>query len=292
MMLADAHCHLQDPRIQTVLPELLAQARAVEVQGWIVNATREADWPAVSLLADSITGVRAAFGLHPWWQSERTPGWRERLVEILMKHPNASVGETGLDLWMPSANLKDQKAVLHEHLEVSRMMGRPVSIHCLRAWPDLLAMMKCEAPIPKGFLLHSYAGPAAMIDEWTELGAFFSFSPAFLSPKKAEVRDMFRNRIPLHRILVETDAPDMAPPSSLRSFEFPHDAIDAQSSPPPLKRLNHPANLLLCVESIAADRGLSGHSAAETLMKNFKSLFAEDEKTTSQTLQLPLDGGV
>jgi TatD DNase family protein len=292
MMLADAHCHLQDPRIHAALPGLLDQARALGVGGWIVNATRETDWPSVSALADSIPGVRAAFGLHPWWQRQRTTRWRERLLEILIKHPDASVGETGLDLWMPSADLEDQKAVLRDHLEVCRIMGRPVSIHCLRAWPDLLAMMKSEASIPRGFLLHSYAGPAAMIDEWAELGAFFSFSPAFLSPKKAAVREMFHSRIPLNRILVETDAPDMAPPMSLSRFEIPHQALDAQSSAPTLKRLNHPANLLLCVETIAADRGMSEQAATETLMANFRTLFGEAEKTTRETLQPPQDHGV
>jgi TatD DNase family protein len=292
MMLADAHCHLQDPRIHAALPSLLDQARAQGVHSWIVNSTRETDWAAVSALADTIPGVRAAFGLHPWWQRERTPRWRERLMEILIKHPDASVGETGLDLWMTSADLEDQKAVLREHLEVGRIMGRPVSIHCLRAWSDLLAMMKNEDSIPKGFLLHSYAGPAAMVDEWAELGAFFSFSPAFLSPKEANVREMFRSQIPLNRILVETDAPDMAPPMNLSRFEIPQHKFDAHGTVPPLKRLNHPANLILCVETIAADRGMTGQAAAKTLMANFRTLFGEDEKTMRETLQPQQDHGV
>lgn len=292
MMLADAHCHLQDPRIHAALPGLLDQARALGVSGWIVNATREADWPAVSELADSLTGVRAAFGLHPWWQKERTPGWRERLVEILIKHPDASVGETGLDLWMPSPDIEDQKSVLRDHLEISRIMGRPISLHCLRAWSDLLMVMKSEAPMPRGFLLHGYAGPAAMIDDWVQLGAFFSFSPSFLSRKKAAVREMFRTRIPLKRILVETDAPDMAPPKNLERFEIPLHSPATQHSPFPLKRLNHPANLILCVERIAFDRGMSQQEAAEILIANFLTLFAEDKKTRRGTLQLPLDDGV
>jgi TatD DNase family protein len=171
-------------------------------------------------------------------------------------------------------------------------MGRPVSIHCLRAWSDLLAMMKNEDSIPKGFLLHSYAGPAAMVDEWAELGAFFSFSPAFLSPKEANVREMFRSQIPLNRILVETDAPDMAPPMNLSRFEIPQHKFDAHGTVPPLKRLNHPANLILCVETIAADRGMTGQAAAKTLMANFRTLFGEDEKTMRETLQPQQDHGV
>ena len=292
MMLADAHCHLQDPRIRAALPSLLDQARAQGVRSWIVNATRETDWPEVSVLANSIPGVRAAFGLHPWWQTERTHGWRERLVEILIKHPDASVGETGLDLWMPSADIEDQKAVLRDHLEVCRIVGRPVSIHCLKAWSDLLAVMKSEAPIPRGFLLHSYAGPAVMIDEWVELGAFFSFSPYFLSPKKATVREMFRSRIPLKRILVETDAPDMAPPLNLSRFEITEHRSDSHGAAPPLKRLNHPANLILCVEAIAADRGMTDQAAGKTLMANFRTLFGAAKKTTRETLQPPPDHGV
>ena len=287
MKLADAHCHLQDPRIGAALPELLAQTRAFGVTQWIVNATREADWPAVSALAESVPGVRAAFGLHPWWLQERTPGWQKRLVEILRTRPNASIGETGLDLWMPSADLEDQKEVLRDHLGIARMLERPVSIHCLRAWPQLLELMKETAPAARGFLLHSYSGPAEMIGAWTDLGAFFSFSPAFLNPKKAGIQEMFRNQIPLNRILIETDAPDMAPPANLARAEIPQHPPHAADGGLPIKHLNHPGNLILCAEAISAFRNIPQPEVAQILMQNFHTLFGEIKKSTPETFKLP-----
>ena len=273
MELADAHCHLQDPRLCKVLPELLAQSSAVGIGQWIVNATREADWPAVAALSKSDPRLRPAFGLHPWWQRERTPIWRDNLIAMLDSDPKASIGETGLDLWIHDADLKDQVAVLRVHLDVSKLLGRPVTLHCIRAWSRLMEVMREESPNPRGFLLHSYAGPSEMVRLWTELGAFFSFSPAFLDPKKSHVRRMFQSDIPLDRILIETDAPDMAPPKNVSRYECPDSVEAAEPVQSSFKRLNHPANLILCLETIAADRGIPKEETAGVLIDNFHKLF-------------------
>ena len=278
MELADAHCHLQDPRVRNTLPQLLAQSKALGIGQWVVNATSEADWPEVAALAKSYPGIRAAFGLHPWWQKHRTPLWHENLVAMLASHPDASIGETGLDLWMRDADIKDQVAVLRAHLDLAKLLGRPVTIHCLRAWPHLLDVMRNQAPTPGSFLLHSYAGPAEMINQWTELGAFFSFSPAFLSPNKTHIRRMFQNEIPLNRLLIETDAPDMAAPKHLSRYEVSAVAETIEPLAQSMKRLNHPANLILCLEAIAADRSIPQEEAAELCMDNFYNLFGHTEK--------------
>lgn len=285
MELADAHCHLQDPRLSGVLPELLAQSKALGVRQWVVNATREADWPAVASLSKSTTGLRAAFGLHPWWQKHRTPVWRETLISMLTSHPDASIGETGLDLWMQDADIKDQVTVLRAHLDIARLLERPITIHCLKAWQHLLDVMQNETPAPGRFLLHSYAGPSEMIKPWTKLGAFFSFSPAFLDPKKAKIRRMFQSEIPLNRILIETDAPDMAAPKELSRYEVPPVAEAIDPSGHSSKRLNHPANLILCIEAIASDRGIPKEEAAELFMDSFYKLFGDQQKAPTKSSQ-------
>ena len=263
MNLTDAHCHLQDPRLGEHLERALKLCRRAGIHRWIINGTRESDWPAVAGLTDRIRGAEAAFGLHPWWQAERSADWLLNLETALLARPTAGIGETGLDRWMPSHNLADQLEVLHAHLELSRRLSRPLTLHCLKAWSELAGAVRDSPPSDRGFLLHSYAGPAEMVPGWVRAGAFFSFPPAFIHPRKARVRRMFRE-IPLERLLVETDSPDMAPPAAMALLP-----LAAPADPP----LNHPLNLRLCLDALAADRGLSPEALSTILEQNVERFF-------------------
>jgi TatD DNase family protein len=263
MTLSDAHCHLQDPRLSQTLPDTLRECRSLGITRWMVNATREADWPAVTALAASEPGVNASYGLHPWWQQERSPHWASHLETLLREHPRAALGETGLDRWMQNPNLADQLLVLEAHLELSRTLKRPITLHCLKAWPELAACLKRSPPSQRGFLLHSYSGPESQIPDWVRAGAFFSLSPGFLHPRKAAQRAAFR-KVPLERLLLETDAPDMPPPEAIAVRRFGSEA---------LHHLNHPANLTLCLQAMAADREISVERLALQLEENASIVF-------------------
>lgn len=263
MTLFDAHCHLQDPRLDAHRLELLKTCRRSGIQGWMLNSTRESDWASVAALAQAIPGVCASFGLHPWWQKERTQDWPGRLEAILRAQPEAGIGETGLDRWMPAPDLVDQSAVLEIHLELARQLQRPISLHCLKAWPELKSVFCRQPLLPQGFLLHSYAAPPEMTDFWVKAGAYFSFSPAFLHPRKRAQRAAFV-AVPLDRLLLETDAPDMAPPVELE--------LQPLHSPTG-ERLNHPVNLRLCLSALARDRELSEPDLATILRDNSRCLF-------------------
>lgn len=279
-MWTDSHCHLQDARLDTVRMELLTACRERGINRWVVNATREKDWSRVEGLCADTNGALPAFGLHPWWMPERASGWEDRLRGLLLKIPHASLGETGLDLWMPDPDLEDQKQVLQIHLQLARELSRPVTLHCLRAWPHLLDVVQCSPPLPAGFLLHSYAGPAGQIPEWVRLGARFSFPPAFLAPKRAAVRELFARHIPLSRILVETDCPDMAPPLELSIARVPSYAASEGATGP--QHLNHPLNLLLCITWLCKARGLSEKTLQSILEENFEKLFVPAHARGSQ----------
>jgi TatD DNase family protein len=283
-MWSDSHCHLHDERLREALPALLAACRHRGIQRWIVNATREEDWHAVEKLWHATPGVLPAFGLHPWWIHQRKSGWENRLRLLLTRYPGASLGETGLDLWMQNPDLEDQKNVLLAHMELAREWNRPLSIHCLKAWPPLLALFQKNAPLPRGFLLHSYAGPAAQIPEWTALGAYFSFSPAFLASRRAETQRLFTKHIPLSRLLIETDSPDMAPPAELCLARVPPPLSAAATPPTDTSRtspessgspraLNHPLNLLLCGEFLAREHNLPLKTIQTLLNENFQRLW-------------------
>ena len=263
MRLFDAHCHLQDPRLEPGRTELLAACRRSGIEGWMINSTRQADWEPVAALAAAVPGACASFGLHPWWQKERSPDWASQLEEILKRHPQAGIGETGLDRWMQNPDLADQTAVLATHFELARQLQRPVSLHCLKAWPELRGVFRRQGRLPHGFLLHSYAAPPEMTDFWIAQGAYFSFSPAFLHPRKTAQRAAFA-AVPLDRLLLETDAPDMAPPPELEILPL---------HSPNGERLNHPGNLRLCLEAMANDRQLSEETVARAVQDNFERLF-------------------
>lgn len=277
MTLTDVHCHLQDPRLGDPLglERLLAPCRAAGIQRWMVNATRESDWNAATQIGELIPGCALSFGLHPWWQKERSAHWLEALEEILLAHPLAAIGETGLDRWIEGHDLADQLRVLKAHLQLSRELNRPITLHCLKAWPELLRAVRECPPAARGFLLHSYAAPPEMLAHWIAAGAYFSFSPAFLHPRKEAVRRMFA-QVPLERLLLETDAPDMAPPPELALLQLPSLSESAQAvsdrHAPAL--LNHPLNLRLCLSALAVDRALSEEALAAALEANANRLFS------------------
>ena len=142
----------------------------------------------------------------------------------------------------------------------------PLSIHCLRAWGPLLECLR-ENPRPaRGILLHGYGGSRELVNELVPLGAHFSFCGYFLAERKESVRDAFRV-VPIDRLLIETDAPDMLPPSEHRLH--------------PLRQengaeLNHPANLEGIASALADVLGTKSEELTAQLERNFQRFFLEN----------------
>jgi TatD DNase family protein len=131
-----------------------------------------------------------------------------------------------------------QTEVLRAQWALAVERERAVTVHCLKAWGALWDFVREGPPAPRGFLLHSYGGPGEMIGGFVKHGAYFSFSGYFLQERKAAQRGVFRE-IPLDRLLVETDAPDMLPPAApgVRLLEN--------------GTLNSPVNLEFCYRGFA-----------------------------------------
>lgn len=253
----DSHNHLQDPRLGEPAP-VIAAMRAAGVGRCVVNATCEADWPAVEALALSYPDfITPAFGIHPWKAHTAADGWRERLALLLEKHPHSTVGECGLDRWVSSPLLDIQLPVFVDQLRLAREIRRPVTIHCLKAWGPLFeALLECPPP---RFLMHSFGGSIETARQLLPLGAYFSFSGHFLHPRKAAALDVFR-QLPRDRILLETDAPDMLPPEETVSHPLP-------------EMLNHPANLSAIGRALAAALGMDAAELAALTRANAEVLF-------------------
>lgn len=261
--LYDAHNHLQDARLDPWRNEIIAMMPQTGLKEMIVNGSCEEDWSCVATLGRDHPWIRPAFGLHPWYVKERSSVWLPALRQYLLAHPKAVVGEIGLDRWIRDPDIESQLECFRSQLALAVELDRPATIHCLRAF-GLLEQILLSTPLPpRGFLLHSYGGPAGMIPRFVELGARFSLSPYFGHPRKAAQLEVFKS-VPLDRLLVETDAPDMWPPDEL--------------NPNPLKTedgstLNHPANLRVSYELLSRLLNLPTKELQDLIAVNYAALF-------------------
>ena len=254
----DAHNHLQDARLGDPAP-IISAMRKSGLTRCIVNGTREDDWQTVENLhlADP-DFILPAFGIHPWHAHTATDGWQDRLRELLEKHPRASIGECGLDRWIDSPDIGIQEPVFLEQLRIAREFNRAATIHCLKAWGPLFDAFDKQQP-PERFLMHSFNGSIEIAQRLLPPGAYFSFSGYFLQARKSSVIEVFR-RLPGDRILVETDAPDMTPPTDFITHPLPD-------------RHNHPANLRSIGNALAKALGRSPEDLAKLTADNARRLF-------------------
>jgi len=267
MSFCDAHNHLQDERFARRQAEIVATARAAGVTQMVVNGSCEEDWPQIATLAREFPGlVVPSFGYHPWYVAERTPRWRDTLVDWLDCTPGAVVGEIGLDRWKPGLAYEGQEEVFVAQLRLAAERNLAASLHCLQAWGRLHDLLR-EQPRPaRGFLIHSYGGPAEMVAPLAKLGARFSFPGYFMHERKARQRETFR-AVPLERLLIETDAPDQLLPDMANR----HPLTDTLTGKP----LNHPANLPAVYQFMAELRGVPLAELTAQVQENFRQLFPQ-----------------
>lgn len=189
----DAHCHLQDlppDRAEAAL----ARARAAGVVRLACCATSEADWEAVLGLARTHGEVVPFLGLHPWKVREANPGWAGRL-EASLANSRAGLGECGLDFARRPVEREPQIHALRLQLNLANRLGRPVALHCVRAWGALLAALDAEGVPPAGALVHAFSGSSETARELQARGLFISFAAP--RPELAGIRD--------DRLLLESD---------------------------------------------------------------------------------------
>jgi len=273
--LYDAHNHLQDERFGGCQPDLLQVCRSLGLGRMVVNGSCESDWPDVARLARQHPEVLPSFGCHPWYVSERSPGWESRLESFLDETP-AAIGEIGLDRWKRGLDYAGQEEVFAAQMRIAARRNLPVSIHCLQAWGPLLDQLRRGPRPARGFLLHSYGGPVELVPPLVSLGGYFSFPGYFLHHRKERQRETFK-KIPLDRLLVETDAPDQSPPDpSALAGDGASALADAFYPLPPDphgRPRNHPANLRLVYLGLARIRDIPFAELAALVERNFFRLF-------------------
>ena len=253
--LCDAHCHLQDERLAADLDGVLARARAAGVVGMVCCGSMESDWPRVAELAGQHADIIPAFGLHPWRLRDRTGPWLPQLERLLAEHPGAGIGEIGLDHAITDRNDAEQEEVFLAQLQLARRIGRPVWIHSRRAWGRLPELLRGFGRHEPGLVLHSYSGPAELMEELAELNAYFSFSGTITRSNNRRGREAAA-RAPADRLLIETDAPDLPP------------VIRAPDGAAHVPELSEPAHLVHVATALAEIRGWSREEAARVTRAN------------------------
>jgi len=203
-------------------------------------------------LADSEERIYATVGVHPHCAKDVEPHWLPRLKELAAHPKVVGVGETGLDYHYVHSPKESQRRVFGEILNIARELNKPVVIHDREAHEDLLEILRVDGRGIQG-VVHCFSGDYEMARSCLDLGLYLSFTGVITFPKAERERDVIQ-RIPLEKILVETDAPYLAPV-------------------PKRGRRNEPSFVLFTAKEISRIRNQGLEEIAWTTSKNAKHLF-------------------
>lgn len=210
-MLIDSHCHLDFPDFADQLADVVGRARERGVRRIITICTRVEKFDQVLAVTEQFEDVFCSVGTHPHNADEELHITAERLVE-LSAHPKVvAIGEAGLDYHYDKSARDAQKQSFLAHISAARATGLPLVIHARSADADMIDILVSETE--KGSfpaVLHCFSSGAELAKVGVELGLYVSFSGIATFRNAQDIRDIAKN-VPLDRILVETDAPYLAP---------------------------------------------------------------------------------
>jgi len=252
--LVDSHAHLDDRAFDADRAEALERARQAGVS--LLLAIGSGDGPpdleAALRLAEAIPWVYATVGVHPHEASKGDRAALQKLAALCRRPQVLAVGEIGLDYHYDHSPREAQREVFAAQLEIAAQAGKPVVIHTREAWPDTMALLR-ERP-PRAGIMHCFTGDYEQAREALDLGFHISFAGILTFPKARELRETAA-RLPLDRLLIETDSPYLAPV-------------------PYRGRRNEPAWVVETARALAAARGISMEEVAAATSSNFSGLFA------------------
>lgn len=211
-LITDSHCHLDFPDFEGDVANIVARAGEAGVHRMVTICTRLSSEPTVRALAETHPPVFYAAGTHPMSAAKEPLVSVDELV-ALAKHPKfVGIGETGLDYHYTAESKPQQIESLLVHIEAARQTGLPLIIHARAADDDMAEILGREhASGPFSCVMHCFSSGLELAQATLELGFYLSISGIAAFPKSQELRDIFA-MAPLDRILVETDAPYLAPP--------------------------------------------------------------------------------
>ncbi len=251
-MYVDSHCHINFPDLAGRLPEIFDLMVQNSVSHALCIGVDLERFPGILALAEAHPNVYATVGVHPDHVDCADPGVAQLVA--LADHPRVvGIGETGLDYFRLTGDLEWQRERFRTHIRAARTCGKPLVVHTRAAADDTLRIMREENAGEAGGVMHCFTESRAVAEAALDLGFHISFS-GIVSFKNAVALREVAAAIPLERMLIETDAPYLAP--------VPHRG-----------KINQPGYVKHVAEAIAEVRGLSAEAVGEATTENFFRLF-------------------
>jgi TatD DNase family protein len=251
-MYVDSHCHLSFPELQEDLSGILARMREAKVDAALNVCTTLPEFATVLAVAEQAGNLYASVGVHPDYTETPEPSV-EHLVE-LARHPKVvAIGETGLDYYRLAEPLEWQRDRFRVHIRAAKASGKPLIIHTRSASEDTIRIMREEGAEQAGGVMHCFTESLEVARATMELGFHISFS-GIVTFKNARELQAVARAVPLERMLIETDAPYLAP--------VPHRG-----------RRNEPSFVPHVAAKLAELHGVSVERIAEQTSTNFARLF-------------------
>jgi TatD DNase family protein len=251
-MLVDSHCHLDFDEFRDRIPEVLAAMAGAEVSHALCISVTLTEFPRVRALAEGYGNLYASVGVHPDYP-DAGPVAVEELLR-LADHPRiVAIGETGLDYYRLAGDLEWQRERFRTHIRAARECGKPLVVHTRAAAEDTLRIMREERAADVGGVMHCFTETLEVARSAVDLGFLISFSGIVTFKNAADLRATVK-ALPLERILVETDAPYLAP--------VPHRG-----------KTNEPAFVRFVAGEIARVREQDPQEVAAATSRNFAALF-------------------
>jgi TatD DNase family protein len=258
-MLVDSHCHLDFDVLSEELDAVLERAKDAGVEKLVTISTRVKKYDQITAIAEKYPNVFCSVGTHPHNADEELDVEAAELIE-LSQHPKCvAIGEAGLDYYYDNAPREAQEIGFRRHIEAARQTQLPLVIHTRSADEDTIKILKEENAIGAfPFVLHCFSAGPELAKVGVELGGYISFSGISTFKSAQAIRDVALET-PIERILVETDAPYLAP--------VPHRG-----------KSNEPAFVRHTAEHLAEALGMDFSQFATQTTENFHRLFSKVPK--------------
>lgn len=255
-MLVDSHCHLDYLPAGPARAETIARARRAGVGAMLTIGTKITEFPAVRAIAEENPDVWCSVGIHPHEAAAEPETSAERLASLAAHPKVVGIGETGLDFYYEHSPRERQIEVFRAHAAAARATGLPLIVHTRDADPETATVLAEEAG--KGRLtgvIHCFSTGREFAEKAVEIGFFISLSGIVTFKNAEPLREIVRD-LPLERLLVETDAPYLAPV--------------------PLRgKQNEPAFIVHTAAELAKLKGISVEELGRVTTANFYRLFAK-----------------
>lgn len=253
MSFIDSHCHINFHELAVNISDVLAKMQQNEVTAALCVSVNLADFPQVLALAEQHPNIYASVGVHPDYEDVEEPSV-EHLVE-LAQHPRIiAIGETGLDYYRLTGDLEWQRERFRTHIRAAKLCCKPLIIHTRSAAEDTLRIMQEENAADIGGVMHCFTENWEVAQGALEMGFYISFSGIVTFKNALQIKEVAQ-RVPMDRMLIETDAPYLAPV-------------------PYRGKLNQPAYVKHVAEEIASLRGISVAEVGQQTSVNFGRLFS------------------